>query len=149
MKRSQQDVFRPVASPAAPRELRVLFQLRENEATARGLQRARDDHRRDSPDVRARLVDHDHRSIRQITDRLMRIAAFFHQIQFQLVARHHHRPQGAREIGQIEHRHLLQPRHLAERLVVRQQPRLEHLRHAHQPRIDRQIAVIRAAVVNR
>ena len=72
----------------------------------------------------------------------MRVAAFFDEVQFQFVARHHHRPQGAGEIVQIEHRHLLQPRHLAERLIVRQEARLEDLRHAHEPGVDRQIAVV-------
>ena len=72
----------------------------------------------------------------------MRIAAFFDEIQFQFVARHHHRPQGAREIVQVEHRHLLQPRHLAERLVVGQETRLEQFRHAHEPRVDREIALV-------
>jgi hypothetical protein len=38
---------------------------------------------------------------------------------------------------------------LTQRLIVRQQARLEHLRHAHEPGIDRQIAVVEAAVVDR
>ena len=69
---------------------------------AAGLQCARDHHRRHPPDVRAALVDHDHRPIGQITDRLMPVAAFLDQIQLQLVARHHHRSQGMREVGQVQ-----------------------------------------------
>ena len=49
--------------------------------------------------MRSRLIDHDHRSIRQKTDRLMRVAAFFDQIELELIARHQARPEGAREIG--------------------------------------------------
>ena len=34
-----------------------------------------------------RVIHHDHRPVRQITDGLMRFAAFFHEIELKLVAR--------------------------------------------------------------
>ena len=49
--------------------------------------------------MRARVINHDHRSIRQITDRLVRFAALFDEMQIELVAGNNTRPQGASKIG--------------------------------------------------
>ena len=55
---------------------RAVLELRENEATGGSLQRARNHNLARLANVRARVIDHDHRTIRQITDRLVRLAAF-------------------------------------------------------------------------
>src|SRR5438045_4976494 len=92
------------------------------------------------------MIDYDHRPVRQVTYGLMRFAAFFHQTQFQFVTRGGGGAQRAREIGEIERGHLLQTRDLAERLVVRQQSRLEELRGPYQSCVDGKIGVTRRVV---
>ena len=78
----------------------------------------------------------------------MLFTAFLHQTQLDFIADHHQRAQRARQIIQIQRRHLLEPRHLTKRVVVRKQTGLQQLRRVHQSRIHRCLAIVAAAFVN-
>ena len=92
------------------------------------------------------MIDHDHGSVRQITNGLVRFATFLHQIQFQLIAGSGGGTQRSREISEIQRRDLLQTRDLAEGLVVGEEPSLQQFRDSNQPRIDGKIGVARRVV---
>ena len=76
----------------------------------------------------------------------MRVATFFDQGQIQFIARHHDGSQSARQIAKVQRRHLLQTRHLAESDIVREQPRLQQFRHAHEARVRLEVGVINGIV---
>src|SRR5581483_3886676 len=102
----------------------AVLQFGKNQTAGGGLKRARND---DSPrfaNMRARMIHHDHCSIRQITDGLVRLPAFFDQMQIDLVPRNNARAKRASEIGKIQNADSLQPRNLSQRVIVGQQTRL-------------------------
>jgi hypothetical protein len=85
----------------------AVLEFGENEATGCGLERAGHDHSPGFADMRAGMIDHDHRSIWKITNGLMRLATFFNQMQIDFVARDNCRSKCAREVGQIQNGHAL------------------------------------------
>jgi hypothetical protein len=93
---------------ARNRRLRgAVFELGEDEATGGGLQRASHDDGPGFANVRAGVIDHDHRSVRQVTNSLVWLATFLDQMQIDFVTGDNRRPKSAGEIGQIQHRHSL------------------------------------------
>ena len=92
---------------------RVSLQFRKDETARAGLEGRRYHHRRGAPEVRTRLIDHDHGPVRQVTDRLVILASFFHQMQLQLITGGHRTVAGARPLQCARlpcHRHARQLR---------------------------------------
>ena len=74
---------------------------REKQAACRGLQISRHANRYSFAELRAGMIYHDHRPIGQVTDCLMRLAAFFDQCEFDLLVGRYRRPDGLGEVIQI------------------------------------------------
>src|SRR2546421_667890 len=65
---------------------RTVLYFSKDQTAAACLERARDNDCRGVADQGTGMIDDDHCSIRQISNRLMRFATFFHQVEFHLVA---------------------------------------------------------------
>src|SRR5262249_3308950 len=96
----------------------AVFELCKNQPAGGGLQRPRNNNVPGLANVRARVIDDDHRPVRQIADGLMRLAAFLDQVQIDFVSRYHARTESTREIGQIQNTYSLQTSDLSQCVVV-------------------------------
>ena len=113
-----------------------LNNLRKHHLTRIGLQATDDFYALYLPDKFLRLLNHHHRAITQMSDRLMRVLPFLRQFKLQCITRQMRHAQTFRQLIDIKHHDTLDLRNFIEIIVNCQHRRIHLLGELEQSRVN-------------